>query len=254
MTAIEQRNVRIFWIRWIVAILVLILLALAFSVVWHPEETLEVEAGTRLLQFLFVGFLGALVAFLIDSLKERREQSERHREFAVKEVRELLQALDETYRAVKRERRHLRLKTGYDVDQPIASTDYLSAMASIDELELQFEALRLTAEVLQDQIGGSGVKRSIKKMDAYLGTLQTEVERMAVTLGESDMVDPTTPELACFREFVQSRHDLGEANSRYYTEFVLPSRAIRTALVSALAKAQLRDFQPDEDAVAVALD
>jgi hypothetical protein len=215
---------------------VVLLVGIVVAVKWNPETDLSLEAGKRLMELIFIVIAGALIAYLIDTMKRRRESFARDRAFRSESILQLLSKIQEIYRSVRKERRRLRLHVGCSADHPVRTVEYLEAMASLNELQLSLEELRAEAEVFQDMLDDDGaVHRALHEMDYYLSCIEGELEERATGLG--DTVDPTLPEFKELRGFTIRRQDKLSTFGR----FASPYDSARRLLLPALCNTQLRD-------------
>jgi hypothetical protein len=149
------------------------------------NATIGYELRKNLIQFLLIGALGAVVAFLVDDAKRRadageetrrkdREAAERRRRSAVDLATSLLARLDETYADVKRTRRAVRRTPGSELSRDA----YIDIVVSlIDGEKAEFEKLWHEMRDLQDLMPElRNVWPSVNAMEDYLRPMEDEME------------------------------------------------------------------------------
>jgi len=136
---------------------------------WQPSTQLSNETGKLFLQALFVVAVGAVVAFFVEALRERRasraetvrnardkaaaeeatriQRAEREREDALITLREFIDKLDRAYVEVKRTRRSLEVQAKPDLSGSIERDAYLDAMLDLNEQQMDLEQLKRDADM-----------------------------------------------------------------------------------------------------------
>ena len=157
--------------------LILGLAVIAGTVGSPVDGSIEFEFRKYIIQFLLIVALGAVVAFVAESLKQRREGADRERQYAVDTLTSLLNRLDLIYRSVKGTRRRFRVIGMKDLDK----TAYVGAMSKLSDDKQEVEQLWRDIEVLEGWLPDLGpVRPLVKRMENYLGPLEDEWEAVGL--------------------------------------------------------------------------
>ena len=155
----------------------LVALAVIVGTTGSPVNgTMEFELRKSLIQFFLIVALGAVVTFLADYVKRQREAADRQREYITETVRSLLGRLDDSYRAVKRTRRSLRL---LDIET-MTKEAYVDRMSKLSLDKEDIETLWRDMDELSSGLEGlTKVQPAVRSMEAYLNRLEDEFEDTA---------------------------------------------------------------------------
>ena len=144
------------------AIVALVGVGFTVGTMWQPTTQLSNETGKLFLQAIFIVAVGAVVAFLVEALRERRvkqaEDTRKTREQkaaaerpfskqrnvsdnALLTLDEFIDRLDATYLDVKRVRRVLAAKAKPDLSGSIGRSEYWTRMLDMNEQQIILEQL-----------------------------------------------------------------------------------------------------------------
>jgi hypothetical protein len=181
------------------AIVVLVGVGFAVGIMWQPKTQLSNETGKLFLQAVFIVAVGAVVAFFVETVRERRakqaedtrkarerkaaedaarlETAERERDNALITLNEFIDKLDAAYVDVKRIRRVLAAKAKPDLSGSIGRSEYWTDMLDLNEQQIDLEQLAKDADMCAERLPElAAVATAVDAMERYVKTIWDECE------------------------------------------------------------------------------
>jgi uncharacterized membrane protein YidH (DUF202 family) len=173
------------------AIVVLVGVGFAVGIMWQPKTQLSNETGKLFLQAVFIVAVGAVVAFFVETVRERRakqaedtrkarerkaaedaarlETAERERDNALITLNEFIDKLDAAYVDVKRIRRVLAAKAKPDLSGSIGRSEYWTDMLDLNEQQIDLEQLAKDADMCAERLPElAAVATAVDAMERYV--------------------------------------------------------------------------------------
>lgn len=190
---------------------------------------MEFELRKLAIQFLLIVALGAVIAFQVDGAKRRIELAARKHQYEVDNLTSIIARLDRQYRAVKRERRSLRLVQ--DAEKTYEACRV--AMVRLDETKEDIEALAAEMDYFQSSTPAEmkKVHALIERMENYLKPLEKEWAIAVATPPQSfNITDHDT--------IARFRNEASTGKSSFPHGFRQPYLDARAILLQALTSMQ----------------
>jgi hypothetical protein len=188
----SRRSLRRVFVICAVTALTSVALAFIVSHLGPPDkDSLDFEFRKQLIQFLVIISLGAIVAFLVESIRiqaeqrarDRRDEAERlerKRQYEIDVVSSFLERLDSIYRRVKNSRQRLGF-LGPHAEIRKVRKEMWRMRAEMEDLEQLDKDIEVQAEAIRDLVV---VRNEVKIMDRYVGERWKEYRRIHDATGE----------------------------------------------------------------------